>query len=213
MTPEPIHCTHLRRMLPPLYLQCYPLHFKSFDVTIHDVVKFRRVLSFLDETRPFGEAFGPAANRDECLDSAHNLYWRLLKLTPGASTIPFSTIALVAAYGDRFDEGKKRALRRLFRPDVDDALPLVPFVQSIDTVYKKIRYFRASVGNASVIDNVLEKIINGVFYFIVSLILLSFLQINPWPLLVSMTSVLVSVSFALGPSVSKYVEVSGAALQ
>ena len=44
--------------------------------------------------------------------------------------------------------------------------------------------------------------------FVLGLLLLSFMQINPWTLLVSMTSLLVSVSFALGPSVSKYVEVS-----
>jgi len=179
------------------------------------VVKFRRVLSFIDETMPFGVAFGPAANRNECLDSAHNLYWRLLKLTPeNQESIPFSTIALAAMADDgHVDEAKKRALRRLFRPDAHDVLPIVPFIQSIDTTYKKIRYFRASVGNASVIDNVLEQIINGVFYFIVILLLLTFLQINPWPLLVSMTSLLVSVSFALGPSVSKYVEVSTEALR
>jgi len=80
---------------------------------------------------------------------------------------------------------------------------------TISKVYKRIRYFRASVGNASVIDGVLERIINGFFYFVLVLALLTFLQINPWPLLVSMTSLLVSVSFALGPSLSKSVEVGG----
>jgi small-conductance mechanosensitive channel len=38
------------------------------------------------------------------------------------------------------------------------------------------------------------------------MMLLSLLEFNPWALLVSLTSLLVSVSFALGPSVSKYVE-------
>lgn len=80
--------------------------------------------------------------------------------------------------------------------------------QSCDSVYKKLRYFRASVGNSSAIDKALESIVNGGFSFILSLTLLSIMNINPWPLLVSVTSLLVSVSFALGSSVSKYVEVS-----
>jgi small-conductance mechanosensitive channel len=74
-------------------------------------------------------------------------------------------------------------------------------------VFKHLLFFRASVRNNSVIDNVLESTINGIYYFVMSLLLLSFMEINPWPLLVSLTSLLVSVSFALGSSVSKYVEV------
>jgi len=180
---------------------------KEEHATIKDVVKFRRVLSFIDETEPFGGAFGPAGNRDQCIDSSHELYRRLHKLTPNLGAIPFSTISIGAEdINGMPDEDKMRALRRLFRPDKGDLLPLIAFIQSIDSVYKRLRYFRASVGNASVIDNVLEKIINGIFYFILSLALLTFMQINPYPLLVSMTSLLVSVSFALGPSVSKFVE-------
>lgn len=75
-------------------------------------------------------------------------------------------------------------------------------------VYKRLRYFKASVGNASVIDNELEKIANIFYWFLLMMLILAIMQINPWPLLVSMTSLLVSVSFALGSSVSKYVEVS-----
>jgi small-conductance mechanosensitive channel len=65
---------------------------------------------------------------------------------------------------------------------------------------------QASVANASVIDNALEKILNIMFWFVLSLMLLSILQFNPYPILVSITSLLVSISFALGSSVSKYVE-------
>lgn len=75
-------------------------------------------------------------------------------------------------------------------------------------MYKRLRYFRASVSNASVIDNELERIFNCVYAFVLILLLLAILNLNPWPLLVSMTSLLVSISFALGSSVSKYVEVS-----
>lgn len=75
-------------------------------------------------------------------------------------------------------------------------------------VYKRFRYFKASVSNASVIDNEIEKIVNFFVSLVLVMIILTILQINPWPILVSMLSLLVSVSFALGPSVSKYVEVS-----
>lgn len=176
--------------------------------SIHDVVKFRRVLTHIDETQPFGRSFGPAGDRGACIESAQRLFHRLLKLSPGAA-VPFSTISLAAIDERRpgsVDEMKAMALQRLFQPDARNMLPLAPFIQSIDAVYKKIRCFRASVANASVIDNVLERIFNGLFFFGLGLLMLSFMQINPWPLLVSMTSVLVSVSFALGPSVSKYVE-------
>lgn len=70
-----------------------------------------------------------------------------------------------------------------------------------------------SVGNASVIDKVLEDIANGVFFFILILLLLSLMQYNPWTLLVSITSLLVSVSFAMGQTVSKYVEGVGMILR
>ena len=74
--------------------------------------------------------------------------------------------------------------------------------------YKRLRFFRASVGNASVIDHVLESIIDGVFHFVLALVLLSIMRFNPWPLLVSISTLLVSVSFAVGSSASKYIEVS-----
>lgn len=162
---------------------------------------------FIDETHPFGEAFGPTGDRNECIESSHDVYQRLLKLTPDLHAVPFETLALAAIdENDHVDQAKIRALRRVFRPDAEDSLPLLAFVQSVDAVYKRLRYFRASVGNASVIDGVLETMINGIFYFVMALILLSFMNFNPWPLLVSLTSLLVSVSFALGSSVSKYVE-------
>jgi hypothetical protein len=52
-------------------------------------------------------------------------------------------------------------LKRLFRPDRFNELTLLAFVQACDSVYKRLRYFRASVGNSSVIDRWLEQIIDG----------------------------------------------------
>jgi hypothetical protein len=178
------------------------------DASIRDILRFQRVLQSIDATYPFGEEFGPCKTRNDCIDSAHSVYWKLMALSPDSASLPFETIALGAIGVDGLlDEAKYSAYNRVFRPDANNRLPLSYFIQSIDTVFKHLLFFRASVRNNSVIDNVLESTINGLFYFVVSLLLLSFMQINPWPLLVSLTSLLVSVSFALGSSVSKYVEV------
>ena len=178
------------------------------DASIRDILRFQRVLQSIDATYPFGEEFGPCKTRNDCIDSAHSVYWKLMALCPDSSSLPFETIALGAIGVDGLlDEGKYSAYNRVFRPDANNRLPLSFFIQSVDTVFKHLLFFRASVRNNSVIDNVLEDTVNGLFFFVLSLLLLSFMQINPWPLLVSLTSLLVSVSFALGSSVSKYVEV------
>lgn len=163
----------------------------------------------MDETYPFGEAFGPAMDRNQCIGSAQAVYHSLKKLSSSASAVPFSTITLSSVdENGAVDDAKAKAMMRVFRPDVNGELPLLAFIQCVDAVYRRYKFFRASVGNASVIDRVLENIINGVFFFVIGLMLLSFMQFNPWALLVSLTSLLVSVSFALGSSVSKYVEVN-----
>lgn len=62
------------------------------------------------------------------------------------------------------------------------------------------------IRNSTLIDNVLENIFNGMFYFALALTIMSLLEINPWTLLVSMSTVLVSFAFALGPSAAKMIE-------
>lgn len=79
-------------------------------------------------------------------------------------------------------------------------MTLLAFIQSCDNVYKRLRYLRASVGNSTSIDHVLENIFNGIFNFFLFLSVLSIMKLNPWALLVSMSTVLVSFAFALGPT-------------
>jgi hypothetical protein len=157
---------------------------------------------------PFSEAFGRASTRTEMVRSAESVYYRLRKLAPGADVLPCSVFNILCLDEDGTeDKVRKRAIRNLLRPDFHDNVQLVSFVQVCDTVYKKLRYFRASVGNSSVIDHVLESIIDGVFYFALGLIVLDLLKLNPWPLLVSTSTLLVAGSFAVGPSCAKAVEV------
>ena len=180
-------------------------------ISIHDILKFRRALVHLDEGYLFGEAFGSTKNRDETIASTIAVYHRLLALAPGTDSmngvLPFDVLALLTLKEDGTENlTKKRMIRRIFTPDRSGGLPLLAFVQACDKIYKRLRYFRASIRNASVIDGVLESLANGIFYFVLIMSLSSLMQLNPWALLVSTTSLLVSVSFALGSSVSKYVE-------
>lgn len=92
------------------------------------------------------------------------------------------------------------------------------------------QYLRASLGNATLIDGVLENIVssdhisslgdffhlatlniiasqfNGIFYFFLALTVLSVLQLKPWALLATLSTILVSFAFALGSSASKLIE-------
>ena len=85
-------------------------------------------------------------------------------------------------------------------------LSVLHFVQSCDSVYRKLRYLRASQGNATQIDGVLESIFNSIFGFFLGLAIMAILNLKPWAFLVSMSTVLVSFAFAFGPSVAKMIE-------
>lgn len=161
----------------------------------------------MDEPYPFGEAFGPATTRDEVLASASNVYQRMVT-SSDQSVLSCEILYLLAEDDDgvTFDRNKKRNLRKLFHPDAANEISMLSFVQACDSLYRRMRYFRASVGNASVIDHALESIVDGFYDFLLCLVILSILQINPWPLLVSISTLLVSVSFAVGPSAAKYIE-------
>jgi small-conductance mechanosensitive channel len=180
---------------------------KTTDASIHGILKFNRALSYMDESHPFGESFGPASTRNQQIASAHSVYYRLLKLTPDVGVVSNDILLMIAQDEDgNVLTSKKNALSRMFRPDRYNQLPLLAFLQSCDTLYKKLRYFRASVGNASVIDHVLEGMIDVLFAFVLFLVILSVMNFNPWPLLVSLSTLLVSFSFAMGSSASKCIE-------
>ncbi|GAX25540.1 hypothetical protein FisN_28Hh008 [Fistulifera solaris] len=181
---------------------------KSIAASISDVLQFRRALDLMDESHPFGEAFGEAAKRDDCIMSAHELYLKLMKLSPNEKELPFETLALIAQSPEDKEEShyKRGALLKLFRPDKNKKVPLLAFIQACDTLYRRLRYFRASVGNATVIDHVLEDVCDYLVAFVLFLVSLSILNFNPWPLLVSMSTLIVSFSFAVGNSASKYIE-------
>jgi hypothetical protein len=181
---------------------------KSVDASIADILKFRRALTYMDDPYPFGDSFGQGATRNECIKSAQKTYRRLIR-SANQSVLSYDVIKLLAVTDDGdLEEVKDLRLRRLFRPTRLNELSLLAFVQTCDTVYKKLRYFRASVGNSSVINKVLESIVDSIVNFVLALVILTILQYNPYPILVSLSTIMVSLAFAMGPSASKYIEVS-----
>jgi len=177
------------------------------DPTIHEILQFRKALSFLEDSHPFGLSFGPAFSRDSCIKSSKALYKRLLALTPGSTVLHFDVIGVLAYNADdSFDERKAKELVKLFRPDKNDEISLLAFVQSCDSAYKKLRYLRAGTGNSTLIDEVLENFFNGAFSFCLALAVMTILKMNPWTLLVSLSTILVSFAFAFGPSLAQFIE-------
>jgi len=161
----------------------------------------------MDEPYPLGEAFGPATTRDEVLKSATDVY-RRMATSPDRSVLSCDILYLLTEdeNGVTVDRSKRRAIKKLFQPNAENEVSMLHFVKACDSLYRRMRYFRASVGNASVIDHALESIVDGFYNFLLCLVILSILQINPWPLLVSMSTLLVSISFAVGPSAAQYIE-------
>jgi len=134
---------------------------KNMEVTIADVLKFKRALGYMDDDYPFGIDDGPCSTRQESITSAQAVYMKLLKLGPDDSSLPFKTLEMLMVNEDgQTDIAKRRALKRLFRPGKSYGISLLAFVQSCDTMYKRVRFFRASVGNASVIDKVSGELLS-----------------------------------------------------
>mmetsp|Transcript_3675 Transcript_3675/g.7531 ORF Transcript_3675/g.7531 Transcript_3675/m.7531 type:complete len:894 (-) Transcript_3675:382-3063(-) len=179
---------------------------KSHDLSIADIMKFRQALSYMDLDYPFSEAFGPASTRNEMLISADVVYRRLMKLCPDSPTLNVSIFDYLLPEHEGDNESKRRRLKNKFHPDSEGGIPHVTFIQACDTLYRELRLFRASVGTSSVIDTVLESIIDPIFLFCLTTIILVILEFNPMAMLVPISSLLLAGSFAFGSSCAKAFE-------
>ena len=175
--------------------------------SVNDVLQFRQAVSLLDTPCPFSLAFGKSTTREQCVKSAQSVYERLMLQTPGEDMLPFETMSLVALdQNDSIDDAKMKRLIRLFRPDRSGKLSKLDFVKSVDSVYKKFRMLRASIYNSGQIDEAFERLINSLYYFLLAMLLLSIMDLNPWPFIASLTGVLVSFAFCFGSAASHYFE-------
>ncbi|KAL7519408.1 hypothetical protein ACHAWX_004170 [Stephanocyclus meneghinianus] len=80
---------------------------KGSDPTIHEILQFRKALSFLDDEHPFGLSFGPAFTRDSCIKSSRELYKRLLAFDIDSPVLHFDVIGVLAYDADGNFDGKK----------------------------------------------------------------------------------------------------------
>lgn len=142
------------------------------------------------------------------INSAQGVYQNLLKLAPADSRLlPYSVLDPIVCDDEGQINGKKSAMmKNLFRADASGNLSMLSFVQPCDWVYRRLRFFRASVGNSSVIDKQAEGIINACFRFVLLMVVFSLLKFNPYALLVSLSTLLLTASFAVGPSAAKAIQ-------
>ena len=175
-------------------------------VTISAVLSFRKALTFIQRRYPFSYSFGPAHTREECIDSAQQVYLRLTKNDQLNETLHFETIASLAVEENKLNQEKAKALVKLFRPDREGRLTMLDFVKSIDSVYKDFRLLSASIENATSIDRSFESIFDIFFYMVVASIVLSRLGFDPLALFLSLSSIILAFAFAISSAAAKYIE-------
>jgi small-conductance mechanosensitive channel len=165
----------------------------------------------MDLSFPFSADFGRADNREACIDSAQDVYNRLLignlPDVDDPNILRFETlISIMRNANNVLDESKMMDLVRIFRPDREGKLELVDFVRSVDRVYKELRLLRASIQSSSHIDAAFESVINVAFFFVAFCILLAAWGIDPLSLFLSFSSIILAFTFAIGMTSSKYFE-------
>eukprot|EP00977_Amphora_coffeiformis_P012336 scaffold3043_cov180-Amphora_coffeaeformis.AAC.28 len=175
--------------------------------SISAVLRFRKALTFIHKRFPFGKEFGPADTRAACIESAQEIYHRLMLATPGEEFLSFETMAFLALEDDgTINQDKVKAMIKLFRPDRQGNLTLLDFCKSVDAVYKEFRFLGATIENSSRIDRAFENIFNAVFYVILGSIILSQLGFDPLSLFLSLSSVILAFAFMIGSASAKYFE-------
>ena len=87
--------------------------------TIAAVLKFRKALALIERQYPFSYTFGLAEKREDCIESAQNVYEKLLLHMPGQNVLQFETLVLIAINSDgkTINEEKVKNLIKVFRPD------------------------------------------------------------------------------------------------
>jgi hypothetical protein len=127
---------------------------------VNALLKFRQSLTFLDTPFMFSYEFGLVDTRESCIESAQEVYLRLLLNDPNSDVLNFNLLATVAQHAKNgtFNDAILKDLISLLRPDREGNISMIDFVKSVDAVYKKARLLRASVKISQKIDRAFEKI-------------------------------------------------------
>jgi len=181
------------------------------STSLFDILQFKKVSTFMRDPYPFTQVFGPAQNRRDCVRSAIRVYQKLQRFSPESvaddDDLNFDVIGALAYREDGIlDKKRAQGMLRLFVPDSNNRISLNAFVSSCDSVLRQIIFLNASMTNSSKIDSVLEQNFNGLFFAVISFLIMSVLGLDLWPLLVSLSTMLLSLAFALGPSCAKTIE-------
>ena len=164
----------------------------------------------MDTSFPFSTAFGIADTRENCVVSAQKVYERLLLGSSSSDGIlPFETIAKLGLQRNgELDYAKVMDLIRVLRPDGEGRLTLIDFVRSVDAVYKELKLLRATVTNSMKIDQALGKVLNAIFYAVLTVIVLSRAGYDPKKLFLSVSGIILTFSFMIRSASAAYFDVS-----
>lgn len=114
---------------------------KKTDIapSVNEILQFRRALEYLHTSFPFSGSFGLADRRETTIESAQEVYERLLLRSPDADTLTFDVIALLGVGGEGdLDCDKLKDLIKLFRPDRDGTMEIVDFVKSVSMPFQLV---------------------------------------------------------------------------
>uniref|UniRef100_A0A7S4AWZ7 EF-hand domain-containing protein n=1 Tax=Pseudo-nitzschia australis TaxID=44445 RepID=A0A7S4AWZ7_9STRA len=201
--------------------------------SLSSIVQFRSSCQVLDSPYPFSQAFGYARTRYEVMDCSERVYKNLMEIQKQMENfehgrtynedersslssssegdhhpvLKFQTLALTLVgkkHRKTIDQQKLKKLISMFRPARNGDITLLEFCKSIDTVYKGIRKLRASIANDGKMNIASERIINIIFYFIMTWFGVGAIGIDPIALVGLLGSVAISVSFMIGGASSDY---------
>lgn len=164
----------------------------------------------MDNLYPFSIAFGPADNRENCIDSSQAVYDRLLlRQQTGEVVLHFNSIAEIALNDDgTLNKDKVKDLVRLFRPTRDGMLTMLDFLKSIDSVYKEFRTLEASIATSGNVDRAFEILVNWAFYIVLWVVMAVLVGLDPHAFFLAFSSFIVGFSFMIGKASSQYFSVS-----
>ncbi|KAL7557216.1 hypothetical protein ACA910_001283 [Epithemia clementina (nom. ined.)] len=186
-----------------------PKRGKGEKIHASKIIEFRQAFAVMTKPFFFSSAFGPLESRKECIASADRLFRRLLKLFDEMDeTIDVNDLVRWMYKGCELPGQKEKSdhLILLSNPDADNRLNIEDFVKGIDAIYQRVRLLENAVHNASHIDREYEKILNYLFYFLVACVALAILQLDPLTLLLTVSGLLVAISFMIGPGSAVFFE-------
>mmetsp|Transcript_83 Transcript_83/g.359 ORF Transcript_83/g.359 Transcript_83/m.359 type:complete len:904 (+) Transcript_83:147-2858(+) len=179
------------------------------DVSGKHIIEFQQALTVLTRPSFFSSAFGTVESRDECTKSSELLFCRILKIMDSndeSFNLADLTEWMFKGCNTAAEQQKAKELEDLLCPDKEGLVYIVDFIGSIDEVYKKVRMLEHAVNNASHIDKSYEALVNIVFYFVVGVVCLHILGLNPWTIIIPLGAFIFSLAFMIGDAASQIFE-------